>query len=131
MPTIEVSEETAAELRKLVSATDHSEPEDEDLACGHPLEGKYVVITDTVRGISAGYLVQFNGERALIRNMRSVHYYRCKKGHESTAGLATAGPQTGSKIQPAVPGLSDFGPVARILPCSPEAQKIWEGASWG
>lgn len=140
MPAVELSEESIKHLAEAIGVSSSIKGsaaeveltrEEENLGAGHIHEGKYVVMTDSLRGVMAGVLVRVENGRALVRDMRSAHYCKTKEGAEGVAGLAIAGPQEGSKIQPAIPGLSDVGPVARIMPCSEVAFLAWIGSKWG
>jgi len=94
---------------------------------------KPVLILDSHRGIYFGYLASRTSEGKTVRLTRARHcfYFVAKQqdGESGVYSLATAGPQSGSKIGPRV--TMTVNDVTKIIDCSSEAVERWESATWG
>ncbi len=95
--------------------------------------GKYVVITDTHRGVAAGVLVSrsADGNEAELKDAR--HCFNWKRNSDPDAqgifGLASHGPEKGSYVGPEVHAI--VRDVSKILECTTAAEKRWRAAKWG
>jgi len=92
---------------------------------------KAVVVLDTHRGIYFGYLITTleGGNAVRLEGARHCYYYKLAEANEGTYGLATAGPQKGSKIGPRV--TMTVRDVAKVIDCSAASVERWEVSTWG
>ena len=90
---------------------------------------RFVVITTdhTRRGVFAGKLEEHESGRAVLRDAQMCVYWSEKT--RGVLGLASHGPQDGSRIGPPVPRLEVDGVVA-IIDATEEARKKWEDQPW-
>lgn len=87
-----------------------------------------VVTTDKDRqGVFCGELVSEENDVVELTNARMAVYW--SKETRGVTGLASIGPQKGSRISPAVPKIKLNG-VTSIMDCSAEAVKQWEAEPW-
>ena len=93
-----------------------------------PVDRIKVVITTSYRGVFFGEI-----DPAAVRDeVIEIHNKRCCvrfKGSKGFVGLASVGPQAGSRVGPAAP-VSWLRNVTDILLCTPEAVERWEAAPW-
>jgi hypothetical protein len=90
--------------------------------------GKAVLVTTEHRGVFFGYLAsEPTKEKVAITKARNVVYWTQEQ--HGFLGLASAGPDKGCRVGPAVPGLTlwDITSVAEV---SSEAVEKWEKAQW-
>ena len=96
-----------------------------------PARGDYVVIATDLnrRGVFAGILaVHDEAARTIIlQEARNCLYWSAAT--HGFLGLASIGPQAGSRVSSAVPELSLDG-VTAILVATPEARTAWESEPW-
>src|SRR5690606_14834507 len=91
-------------------------------------EKKSVVVTTEARGVFFGRLAsEPNREQVTLVDARNGGYW--SKETKAFLGLAERGPQSGSRVGPAVPSLTLFG-ITSIVECTPEAVAAWEAAPW-
>lgn len=89
---------------------------------------KVVVTTDKdCRGVFCGVLESVNGDETTLSNARMAVYWSAKT--RGVLGLASIGPQEGSRITPAVPGIK-INKVTSIMDCTEEAWALWESEPW-
>ena len=92
---------------------------------------RFVVITtdSSCRGVFGGYLETSDSDKqtaTLSEARMAVYWSAATKG---VLGLASIGPQKGSKITPAVPTIELNG-VTSIMDCTPEAVTKWQNGGW-
>lgn len=90
---------------------------------------RFVVVTTdhTRRGVFAGILESQQGNTVRLRNAQQcVYWHRSTRG---VLGLASKGPQEGSRVGPPVPLLEVDG-VTAIVDATAEARKLWESQPW-
>ncbi len=95
-------------------------------------KGKYVLVTDTHRGVYMGEFVEErnNGRTVKLEKMRHI-FYRTEGPDEENNGvysLATVGPQPGSRVGPPVTAI--IHDVSKVVECSEAARKRAEKTSW-
>lgn len=92
-------------------------------------EKRYVVITTDKdrRGVFFGELSSENKGVVELKSARMAIYW--SSDTKGVLGLASIGPQKGSRISPAVPKIKLNG-VTAIMDCSSEAIKQWEKQLW-
>lgn len=91
---------------------------------------KAVVVTTEHRGVFFGYVdanEDLSGTVVRIEKARMCVYWSAST--KSVVGLASLGPQSGSKIGPAVPAIT-LQKVTSIMEASVEATAAWESAPW-
>jgi len=92
---------------------------------------RFVVITtdSTRRGVFGGYLEKSDLDKqtaTLIEARMAIYWSAATKG---VLGLASIGPQKGSKITPSVPTIELNG-VTSIMDCTPKAVTKWQNGGW-
>ena len=89
-----------------------------------------VLVLDTHRGIYFGYLVSEsnNGKTVKLKSMRHCFSFSIPGADMGVYGLATHGPEVGSRIGPRVN--AKVHDVSKIVECSDSAVKLWENSSW-
>ena len=80
------------------------------------------------RGVFCGELLSEKGSVVELANARMAVYW--SSATKGVLGLASIGPQDGSKISPSVPKIKLNG-VTSITDCSKDAIKQWEKELWG
>lgn len=90
---------------------------------------KPVVITTEKRGVFFGYVVDDSQapEKIELENARMCVYWSAKT--KSVLGLASQGPQEGSRITMAVPKITAWQ-ITAVMDCTPEAAELWEQGPW-
>ena len=93
------------------------------------LIGKMVVVTTDVnrRGVFFGRLAEDNGEEVTLEDARNAVYWSAETG--GFLGLASRGPQRGSRVSPAAPSIRLNG-VTSVSVASEEAVAAWEAGPW-
>lgn len=92
------------------------------------MEKKAVIVTTEARGVFFGYLAsEPSREQVTLTEARNCIYW--SEETRGFLGLAERGPQSGSRIGPAVPSLTLFG-ITAVVECTPEAVTAWETAPW-
>jgi len=93
------------------------------------MDERFVVITTdhTRRGVFAGILEEYEKDRAVLRDAQMCVYW--SESTRSVLGLASHGPQRGSRVGPPVPRLEVDGVVA-VIDATKEARKKWEAQPW-
>lgn len=87
-----------------------------------------VVTTDKDRsGVFGGILESHNGTDAVLKDARMAVYWSAET--RGVLGLASIGPQSGSRITPAVPRIELNG-VTSVIDCTDAAKEAWEDAPW-
>lgn len=100
-------------------------------------KGKFVVVTtdSSKRGVFAGELVGSNRVKkdseimwiVKLKNARMAVYW--SSATRGVLGLASIGPQKGSRISPSIPAIELEG-VTSIMDCTEKAKKLWESEPW-
>lgn len=91
-----------------------------------------VVICTAKRGVFFGYTIETpraiidRGNVTLLRPRVCVYWSKETKG---ILGLASIGPQTGSRISPAPPEIT-VNEITAVIVCSDEARDKWEAMPW-
>lgn len=99
---------------------------------GTKAKERAVVICTAKRGVFFGYTRETNdaivkrGTVTLVRARMCNYWSEATKG---VLGLASIGPQSGSKIGPQVPDFTCES-VTAIITCTADAAKAWEAAPW-
>ncbi len=88
--------------------------------------GRRVLVTTEFRGVFFGTLKSRDGSSVTLTNARNCIYWSAKTG--GFAGLATVGPQNGSRIGEWVESIELLN-VTAIADCSVDAVKAWEAAN--
>jgi len=89
---------------------------------------KVVVTTDKDRqGVFYGTLDKHEGDEVELLDARMAVYW--SEQTKGVVGLASIGPQVGSRITPPAPRIWLNG-VTAIMVCSKEAVKQWEKGLW-
>ena len=87
-----------------------------------------VVTTDKdKRGVFFGELVKHENETAILKDAQMAVYWSTKTG--GVLGLASIGPQKGSRISPIVPKIELNG-VTSVMDATKEAVKKWREQEW-
>jgi len=89
-----------------------------------------VVTTDKDRrGVFYGELFSFNEAKqtAKLKNAQMAIYWSAKT--KGVIGLASIGPQEGSRISPPIPAITLNG-VTSVMVTTDVAQKQWEAELW-
>jgi hypothetical protein len=95
------------------------------------LKMRPVLVLTGLRGVFFGYATKTTGEQVTITKARNVFYWsQLPKGHEGILGLATVGPQAGSKLGARVGSLT-LRNISAIVECEKAATERFEAASWG
>lgn len=96
------------------------------------LIGKYVQVHDKYRGIYVGVLAERRAATEEVYLLEKRHCYGWVLDdplHRGVYSLAIVGPGHGSRVGKPVDGGLVCG-VAKIIPCTPAAEKAWRGATW-
>jgi hypothetical protein len=92
---------------------------------------KFVVVTtdNTRRGVFGGYLESYDQDKAIaiLSQARMAVYWSVET--KGVLGLASIGPQKGSKITPAVPSMEING-VTSVMDATKGAEKQWATGMW-
>lgn len=88
--------------------------------------GKPVLVTTEFRAVFFGYLKSRDGTSVILTNARNCIYWSSKTG--GFCGLATVGPQNGSRIGERVAAV-ELLKVTSIADCAPAAVEAWEAAN--
>ena len=93
-------------------------------------QSRYVLVTDALRGIVWGELIKQDPKTrtCVLKNARHCFCYTCHPEAKGILGLATKGPQTGSKVGPLVDRHELF--YEKITDCTAEANQAWLDATW-
>jgi len=94
-------------------------------------EKRYVVITtdEDKRGVFGGFLESWDADKeiaVLVDARMAVYWSRATRG---VLGLASHGPQKGSRITPPIPRIELSG-VTAVMDASEEAREQWEIGIW-
>lgn len=89
----------------------------------------FVVVTtdNNRRGVFGGLLVQREGDTVMLECAQQCVYWSAST--HGVLGLASVGPQKGSRIGPPVLSLSLNG-VTSVSVATAEARKLWESQPW-
>lgn len=90
---------------------------------------KYAVVTTDKRGVFFGELVKHSMEKktATLKNAQMcVYWSRETKG---ILGLASHGPQKGSKVTPVIPKI-EVNDVTAVMHATSRAVKEWQKEKW-
>ena len=92
---------------------------------------RWVVVTTDKdrRGVFFGNLTKFNEDKAtcVLTEARMAVYW-CSDCH-GVVGLASIGPQKGSRISPKIPKITLNG-LSSVMDCTDEAIMQWEKGLW-
>jgi hypothetical protein len=91
-----------------------------------------IVVCTAKRGVFFGYTTQppdviMGRAISTITHARMCVYWSAAT--KGVMGLASIGPQKGSRIGPMVPELTFEGPTA-VMVCTDDAIKAWESGTW-
>ena len=87
-----------------------------------------LVTTDKdCRGVFMGELVSREGDTVVLKDAQNAVYWACDT--HGVFGLASIGPQKGSRITPIVPQI-EINHVTSISDCTPEAVEKWRKQPW-
>ena len=87
-----------------------------------------VVTTDKDRrGVFFGQLFQEEDDVVVLKNARMAIYWSSET--HGVTGLASIGPQKGSRISPKIPQIKLNG-ITSVMDCSEKAIKQWEAEIW-
>lgn len=91
--------------------------------------GSHVVVTtdNQRRGVFGGILESRSDDIVVLTNARNCIYW--SKETRGVLGLAAIGPQSGSRIGPAVPKIELNG-VTAVIEMTEQAQTAWESEPW-
>lgn len=91
---------------------------------------KNVVVTTDKRGVFFGKLKSYDEGTgvAVLKEAKMCIYWSEKT--RGVLGLASCGPQAGSKITAKVSKIKLTG-VTSVMDCTEEAEKAWGGELWG
>jgi len=91
-----------------------------------------VVVTTAHRGVFVGYTTQSKtsdkNDTIALTDARMVVYYSAAT--RGALGIASMGPQLGSRVSPAVDGIT-LRSVTSVADASGDAVKAWEAEPWG
>lgn len=90
-------------------------------------EEKTIVVVTQGNAIFYGRTTDAEGSVIRLRDARQAIYYSADT--HGLLGLAANGPGRDSRIGPKVASIT-IRNVTHVLECSPEAVKVWEGATW-
>jgi len=93
------------------------------------MDERFVVVTTDKdrRGVFSGVLVKHEGDVVELKNARMCVYW--SEATRGVLGLASIGPQKGSKISPCIPGITLNG-VTSIMDTTSPARLLWEEEPW-
>ena len=91
--------------------------------------GRYVVVTTDAnrRGVFGGWLESHKGDVVVLTDARMCVYWSAET--RGVLGLASIGPQKGSKITPPVPRIEING-VTAVMDATEVARNAWESGLW-
>ena len=91
---------------------------------------RWVVVTTDKdrRGVFFGELVSHKGSIVELRNAQIAVYWSAET--RGVAGLASMGPQIGSRISPPIPQIKLNG-VTAVMDTTKEAVQLWQSQPWG
>lgn len=85
-----------------------------------------VLVTTSHRGVFFGYATDTDGDIIKLRAARNCIYWPTNQ--RGFLGLASFGPQSGSRIGPAAD--IELRDITSVAACTPEAIEAWEKAPW-
>jgi hypothetical protein len=85
-----------------------------------------VLVTTTYRGVFFGYATDTSGSTIKLRRARCCVYWTAD--NRGFLGLASHGPQEGSRVGPAAD--LELREITSVAECTPVAVKAWEAAPW-
>lgn len=95
------------------------------------MESRWVVVTTGLRGVFFGRLAQndldLGSERVVLTDAQMCIYW--SKETRGVLGLASIGPQKGSRISAPVPELALLK-VTSVTTCTEKAVEIWQSVPW-
>lgn len=116
--TINIDELTIGELRQIASLAAQlglTVPTN-SAKSAHPFTGKYVICRCYSAGVHAGELVSANGDEVILKNSRSLWYWKARNGI-ALSGVAQNGIASGSQVDSLNPEIALTG-VIEIIPCT-------------
>ena len=93
------------------------------------MEKRMVVVTTDKdrRGVFFGELIKHENDIVILKNAQMAVYWSSKVG--GVLGLASIGPQKGSRISPIVPKIEING-VTSVMDATKDAVKKWREQEW-
>ena len=90
---------------------------------------RYVVVTTEFKGVFYGKLEFYNRKDncAVLSNARMCVYWSANT--KGILGLASIGPQNGSKITPIIPSI-ELTKVTAVMDCTIQAIDQWDKGIW-
>ena len=89
--------------------------------------GTHVVVTTSHQGVFAGVLESRDGDSVVLVSVQVCVYW--SKQTRGVLGLASIGPQPGSRVSPCAPR-GEVLCVTSITQTTASARKSWEAAPW-
>ena len=87
-----------------------------------------VLVTTSHRGVFVGYTTDAPDAATItLSRARMVVYYSADT--RSVLGIASRGPQSGSRVSPPVPRLT-LRSITAVVDATPEAAEAWELEPW-
>jgi hypothetical protein len=90
---------------------------------------RFVVVTTAHKGVFGGYL---NGSDDTSKTIELTDAQMCVYWSQPTKGvlgLASQGPQPGSRVGPPVPRIV-LQEVTAVMDANPEAERAWQNQTW-
>ena len=88
-----------------------------------------VLVTTSHRGVFVGYTSDApDAETITLKRARMVVYYSADT--RSVLGIASRGPQRGSRVSAPVPSIT-LRAITAVVDATPEAAEAWERELWG
>lgn len=87
---------------------------------------KFVVVSTDKKGVFAGVLDPDDDH--ILRDAHMAVYWSAQT--HGFGGLASIGPQPGSRISPPIPELRIVGEITAVATCTPEAEAAWRSCPW-
>jgi len=89
-------------------------------------KGVFVVVSTDKKGVFGG--VQDPDNDHILHDAHMAVYWSAAT--HGFGGLASIGPQLGSKISPPIPDLRIVGEITAVCTCTPEAEAAWRSCPW-
>lgn len=91
---------------------------------------RFVLVTtdENRRGVFGGYLIRHENDTVILEQAQMA--VRWSEETHGVLGLASIGPQPGSRISPPVPRIYLDG-VTSVSDMTEEAEKLWQSQPWG
>ncbi|NBW22758.1 MAG: hypothetical protein EBR82_83915 [Caulobacteraceae bacterium] len=94
--------------------------------CNSDAKERAVLVTTAHRGVFFGYATDVSGETIKLKRARNALYWPAS--NKGFLGLASIGPQEGSRIGPAAD--IELRNITCVAECSDAAVAVWEKSPW-